>query len=104
MSPDDANARLNLAWIEREFGERKDSELQVFLVAGLLKQQNYSFHLFVYSIEGNYISARLAILMGNLDTAKKFLEPVLAYRPDHADAKRAMDEISKLEEVAKGVK
>jgi hypothetical protein len=102
MTPDDVNARLNLAWIEREFGQRKDSELQVFLVAGLCKQQKYSFHLFVYSVEGNYVSGRLAILMGNLEAAKQFLEPVLQYKPNHADAKRAMEEVRKLEETAKG--
>jgi len=104
MAPDDVNARLNLAWIEREFGERKDSELQVFLVAGLLRQQKYSFHLFVSSIEGNYVSGRLAIMMGNLEAARQFLEPVLQYRPDHADAKRALDDVRKLEEAAKGTK
>lgn len=104
MTPDDVNARLNLAWIEREFGRRKDSELQVFLLAGLLKQQQYKFSVFVPSIEGNYVMGRLAILMGNLQAAKQFLEPVLAYKPDHADAKRAMEEIRKLEETAKGVK
>ncbi len=101
MTPDDVNARLNLAWIEREFGERKDSELQVFLVAGLCKQQKYSFHLYESAIEGNYVSGRLAILMGNLEAAKQFLAPVLQYKPDHADAKRAMDDVRKLEEAAK---
>ena len=104
MTPDDVNARLNLAWIEREFGERKDSELQVFMVAGLLRQQKYSFHMFVYSVEGNYVMGRLAILMGNLQAARQFLEPVLQYKPNHADAKRAMEEIRKLEDAAKGTK
>jgi tetratricopeptide (TPR) repeat protein len=104
MTPQDANARLNLAWIEREFGERKDSELQVFLTAGVLKQQKHAFHLFAFSIEGNYISGRLAILMGNLEAAKEFLQPVLQLRPDHADAKRAMEDIHKLEDTAKGTK
>jgi len=104
MTPDDVNARLNLAWIEREFGRRKDSELQVFLLAALLKQQPYKFSVFVPAIEANYVMGRLAILMGNLQAAKQFLEPVLAYKPDHADAKRAMEEVRKLEEAAKGTK
>lgn len=102
MTPEDANARLNLAWIEREFGERKDAELQIFLTAGVLKQQKHTFHLFEYSIEGNYVCGRLAILMGNLEAARQFLEPVLELKPDHADAKRAMEEIRKLEGTAKG--
>lgn len=102
MTPDDANARLNLAWIEREIGERKDAELQVFLTAALLKQQKHSFHMYAYAVESNYVMARLAILMGDIQSAKRFLEPVLQYKPDHADAKRAMDDIRKLEEAAKG--
>lgn len=102
MTPDDVNARLNLAWIEREFGRRKDSELQVFLLAGLLKQQQYKFSVFVPAVEANYVMGRLAILMGNLQAARQFLEPVLQYKPDHADAKRAIDEVRKLEEAAKG--
>lgn len=102
MTPQDANTRLNLAWIEREFGERKDSELQVFLTAGILKQQKHTFHLFAASIEGNYVSGRLAIMMGNLEAAKEFLQPVLELSPGHADAKRAMEEIEKLEAAAKG--
>ncbi len=104
MTPEDVNARLNLAWVEREFGERLDSELQVFLTAGLLKlkPQHYAIHLFVSSVEGNYINGRLAILLGDLDSARRFLEPVLQLKPDHKDAKRAMEEVNKLEGAAKG--
>ena len=104
MTPDDANARLNLAWIEREINQRRDSELQVFLTAALLKQQKYSFHMYAYAVEANYVMGRLAIMTGDIQSAKQFLEPVLQYMPDHPDAKRAMEEISKLEESAKGTK
>lgn len=99
--PADVNARINLAWLEREFGEKLDSEMQIFLVARLLQQENYKFHLYVGSVEGNYVCGRLAILMGNLESAKKFLEPVLALKPNHSDAKRAMDDIMTLEAAAK---
>ena len=102
MTPTDLNALLNLAWLERETNERYDSEIQVFLAARLLKQQQYSFHLFAPSIEGNYILGRLAILVGNLEQARKFLEPVLQVKPDHPDAKRAMEEIKQLEGATKG--
>ena len=102
MTPADVNARLNLAWLERENSERLDSEIQVFLAARLLKQQDYSFHLFAPSVEGNYVLGRLAILLGDLDYAKKFLEPVLEAKPDHKDAKRAMEEIRRIESAAKG--
>lgn len=102
MTPDDANVRLNLAWIEREFDQRKDSELQVFLTAGLLKQQKYSFSMYATSVEGNYVMGRLAIMMGNLEFAKQRIQTVLDYKPDHADALRAMEEIKKLEAAAKG--
>lgn len=96
-NPADVNARLNLAWVEREFGERADSELQVFTAAALLRQKEYSIHLFAGSIEGNYVLGRLAILVGNLESARKFLEPVLELNPNHKDAKRALEEINKLE-------
>lgn len=102
MDPTDVNARMNLAWIEREFGQRHDSELQIFLTGALLQQQKYSFHLWKFTVEGNYVAGRLAIMMGDLKTAKECLNTVLQYKPDHADAKRAMDEISKLEDAAKG--
>ena len=102
MTPADVNARLNLAWLERENAERLDSEIQAFLAARLLKQQDYSFHLFATSVEGNYVLGRLAILLGNLEYAKKFLEPVLEAKPDHADAKRAIEEIRRLESAARG--
>jgi len=102
MTPDEANARLNLAWIEREFGERKDSELQVFLAAGLLKQQKYSISMYAYAVESYYVMGRLAIMMGNLDSARTFLDTVLEYNPNHTDAKRAMEDIRKLEGAAKG--
>lgn len=102
MTPADVNARINLAWIEREFGQRHDSEVQIFLTAALLKQQKYSFHLWKFTVEGNYVAGRLAIMMGDLKTAKQCLETVLHYKRDHADAKRAMDDISKLEAAATG--
>ena len=102
MDPTDVNARMNLAWIEREFDQRHDSEIQVFLAAALLKQQKYSFHLWKFTVEGNYIAGRLAIMMGDLKTAKDCLDTVLYYKPDHVDAKRAMEEIRKLEDTAKG--
>ncbi|MGC8863699.1 MAG: tetratricopeptide repeat protein [Armatimonadota bacterium] len=102
MTPADVNARLNLAWLERENSERLDSEIQVFLAARLLKQQDYSLHLFATSVEGNYVLGRLAILLGDLQYAKKFLEPVLEAKPDHKDAKRAMEEIRRIESAAKG--
>lgn len=101
MSPEDVNARVNLAWIEREMGERLDSEIQVFLAASLLKQQAYQFHLFAPSAEGNYVAGRLCILLGNLEYAKKFLEPVLQANPDHQDAKRAIEEVKRIEGVTK---
>lgn len=104
MTPEDVNARLNLAWIEREFGERIDSEIQVFTAARLLGQEKYSFSLFAPSLEGNYVVGRLAILLGNLEYARKFLEPVLEAKPDHADARRAMAEIKAIENAAKGRK
>lgn len=97
MNPEDVNARLNLAWLEREKGNRLESEIQTFITARLLTKGNYSFHLYGESLEGNYVLGRLAILMGNIEYAKKFLQPILDADPNHADAKRAMDEIHKLE-------
>lgn len=104
MDPQNANARLNLAWIDRELGNRLDAELQVFLMPGILEQEKHSFSLFDGTIEGNYVCGRLAILMGNLEAAKQFLTPVLELKPDHTDAKRAMEEIHRIEDTAKGVK
>jgi tetratricopeptide (TPR) repeat protein len=97
MNPEDVNARLNLAWLEREKDNRLESEIQIFITARLLTKGNYSFHLYGESLEGNYVLGRLAILMGNIEYAKKFLQPILDADVSHADAKRAMDEISKLE-------
>jgi len=102
MTPNDLNTRLNLAWIERELGDRLDSEIQVFTAARLLKKDSYSFHLFASSLEGNYVLARFAILLGNLDYARRFIEPVLEANPNHEDAKRVMEEIKKIEGAAKG--
>lgn len=102
MNPQDINARLNLAWIERETGDNLDSEFQTFITARLLTKGNYSFHLYGDSIEGNYVLARLSILMGNIEYAKKLLQPVLLANPNHADAKRAMEEIKKLNSVMHG--
>jgi tetratricopeptide (TPR) repeat protein len=102
MNPHDANARLNLAWIERETGNRLDSEIQIFVAARLLTNGSHSFHLYGESIEGNYVLGRLAILMGNIEYAKKLLQPVIEANPDHADAKRAIDEIEKLEGSMRG--
>ncbi|MGI6295350.1 MAG: tetratricopeptide repeat protein [Armatimonadota bacterium] len=104
MDPQNANARLNLAWVDRELGDRLDAEWQVFLMAGMLEREKHSFHLFDGTIEGNYVCGRLAILMGNLEAAKQFLTPVLELKPDHADAKKAMEEIRQIEDAAKGVK
>jgi tetratricopeptide (TPR) repeat protein len=104
MNPYDVNARLNLAWIERETGERFDSEIQVFTAARLLQTKKYSFHLFAPSVEGNYVLGKLAILLGDLESAKKLLEPVLEAKPDHVDAKRAMESVKAIESAAKGQK
>ncbi len=104
MDPQNANARLNLAWIDRELGKRLDAELQVFLMPGIIEKEKHSFHLFDATVEGNYVCGRLAILMGNLEAAKQFLTPVLELKPDHIDAKKAMEEIHKIEDAAKGVK
>lgn len=102
MTPTDVNARINLAWIVREFGQRHDSEVQIFLTAALLKREKYSFHLYQNVIEGDYVLGRFAIMMGDLQLAKQRMERVLYYKPDHVDAKRAMDEIDRLEAAAKG--
>lgn len=102
MAPTDVNARLNLAWMDREKGDRHDAEIQIFIVGRLLKQQDYKFHLFSTSVEGNYVLGRLAIFIGNLEYAKKFLEPVLAAKPDHQDAKRALEQIKHIEGAATG--
>ncbi len=100
MTPDDINARLNLAWLERESGLRLDSELQVFLAARLIKQGNHKFHMYAVSLEGNYIMGRFAILMGNLQFAKELLKSVHELKPDHQDANRALEEIKTLENAA----
>lgn len=102
MDPGDVNARMNLAWIEREYDERHDAELQIFLTAALLKQEKYTFHFYKNVIEGDYVLGRFAIMMGDLQTAKQCISTVLQFKPNHADAKRAMDEITKLEAAAKG--
>jgi len=103
MTPEDVNTRLNLAWIEREVNERLDSEVQVFIAARLLKPGSSSFHMLAESVEGNYVLGRLAILLGDIGSAKKFIEPVLALKPDHQDAKRAMEDIRKLQDASKPV-
>lgn len=100
MTPENVNARLNLACISRELGLKLDSEIHVFLAARLVKQGNHSFHIYSDSLEGNYVLGRFAILMGNLEYAKKFLQPILTANPNHADAKRAMEEIKALEAAA----
>ncbi|OFX14428.1 MAG: hypothetical protein A2Z18_07910 [Armatimonadetes bacterium RBG_16_58_9] len=104
MTPDDANLRLNLACAQREIRQNVESEFQVFLLAALLQQGKQPFHLFQNTLEGRYVLARLAILVGNLESAKAFLQPLIEQNPDHKDAKRAMEEIHKLEETAKGDK
>ncbi|MFQ3548197.1 MAG: hypothetical protein SNJ70_00415 [Armatimonadota bacterium] len=102
MTPEDINSRLNLAWMQRENEDYLDSEFNVFISARLMKNESYSFKLFGGGgIEGNYVLGRLAILLGNLEYAKKFIEPVLEAKPDHKDAKRAMDEINKITEAVK---
>ncbi|MHB9037526.1 MAG: tetratricopeptide repeat protein [Armatimonadota bacterium] len=98
MNPQDVNARLNLAWIERETGDRLDSEIQIFVTARLLTDGKHKFHLYGDSLEGNYVLGRLAILMGNIEYAKMLLQPVLDANPEHTDAKRAMGEVKKLED------
>jgi hypothetical protein len=102
MTPDDLNMRLNLAWIEREIPDRTDSEMQVFIASRLVRQKDYSFHMYAPSIEGNYILGRFALLVRNLDMAKQFLEPVVQLKPDHEDAKRALEEIRRLEAALTG--
>lgn len=98
MTPQDTNARLNLAWLDREVNENVDGEIQVFLVSRLLGNGDHSFSLYTGTVEGNYILGRLAILMGNVEYAKKFMESVLALKPDHKDAKDAMDAIKTVEQ------
>jgi|YNPNPStandDraft_1061719.scaffolds.fasta_scaffold00565_10 tetratricopeptide (TPR) repeat protein len=102
MTPEDFNARLNLAWLCRELKDNTEAEYQVFIAARLLKNDKYSVHLYASSLEGNYVIARLAILLGNLDTAKELLKPILEAMPSHADAKRAMEEVKAMETAAKG--
>jgi len=102
MTPNDASARLNLACLERELGNRRDSEFQVFTVAALLKQGKQPFHLYVDTLEGRYVLGRLAMLVGNLESARAFLQPLIEQKPDHPDAKRLLEEIDKLEKAAKG--
>ena len=46
MNPLDVNARLNLAWIERELGSRLDAEIQVFIAARLMDEGKHSFHMY----------------------------------------------------------
>ena len=107
MDPDNANTRLNYAWVEREIDKgknvdkRRDSEFQIFLAARLLKPGNSKFHMIAESLEGNYVLGRLAILIGDIQYAKKLLEPVLEVDPNHEDAKRAMADIKRLEDAAK---
>lgn len=101
-APEDVNARLNLAWMLRQKSQWAESEMQVFTASALLRQKEYSFHLIVPSLEGNYVLARLAILVGNLETAQQLLEPVLKANPNHRDAKRAMQEILQIEKAVKG--
>ena len=94
--PGDANMRLSLAWVEQEVGDRLESEIQVFLTARLCgKQGNYPFHL---GEPGEHVLGRFAILMGGV--REEFLQPVLEAKPNHPDAKRAMEEIAKLEAAA----
>ncbi|MEN6584177.1 MAG: tetratricopeptide repeat protein [Armatimonadota bacterium] len=97
MSPQDVNARLNLAWVERETGQKLDSEIQVFLAARLLTNGKHSFHLYGDSLEGNYVLARLSMLLGDVNSAKKLLSPILQAKPNDPDAKRTMAEIAVLE-------
>jgi hypothetical protein len=101
MTPEDVNLRLNLAWLERETNERADSGIQVFIAARVLRQQNYSLHLYASSTEGNYVLGKFAMLIGNLDAAKSLLEPILKENPDHADAKLALAQIRALESTVK---
>ena len=102
MTPNDTGARLNLACLVREIGDRRDSEFQVFIVAALLKQGKQPFDWYVDTLEGRYVLARLAMLVGNLESARGFLQPLIEQKPDHPDAKRLLDEIDKLEKSAKG--
>lgn len=97
MDPQDVNARLNLAWIEREAGQKLDSEIQIFLTARLLNNGKHSFHLYGNSLESNYILARLSMLMGDVNSAKQLLSTILESKPNDPDAKRAIAEITVLE-------
>lgn len=100
-TPEDINTRLNLAWLLREIGERADSERQIFIAASLIRQNDYSIHLFAPSIEGNYVLGKLAILLGNLPTARELMEPVVKAVPDHEDARQALERIKELEQQAR---
>lgn len=102
MTPGDINARLNLAVAERETGDDIDPEFQVFLLAALLKQGHQSIHLYDNTPEARYVLGRLAILEGDLQFAKQLLQSTLESKPDHKDAKRALEEIQKLEDQARG--
>lgn len=100
-TPEDINTRLNLAWLLRETGERADSERQIFTAASLIRQNDYSIHLFAPSIEGNYVLGKLAILLGNLPTARDLIEPVVKAAPNHEDARLALMRIRELEQAAR---
>jgi len=99
MNPEDYNARYNLAWIEKENGERLETEMQAFLVSRLLRERDYSFHAYAQSVWANYVQGRLRMLLGDVHGARALLVPVLQANPDDPDAQRAVYELSRLEAV-----
>ncbi len=97
ITPLDMNARLNLAWIEREAGDRADSEFQVFLAARLAPTGKQNIHLYGKGAERDYVMGRMAILLGDLSFARAFMMSALEQNPGHSDAKRAIEEIKAIE-------
>ncbi len=93
MKPEDLNARLNLAWVDREVGEKLHSEKQIFLVAKLIKDENYTLTMFWPGVEQTYVLARLADLIGQTYYAKGLYEQVLSEKPGHEDAKRGLRDL-----------
>ncbi len=102
IDPLNVNARINLAWLEREIDDNLSSEMNIFISARLLKQGLHNYKSFVPAVENYYVLGRLSILFGDIEGAKKYLDTVIELKPDHKDAKKALDQIKAMQNTLKG--
>jgi len=96
MTPGDVDARFNLAWALRKLGVSKpQSEREVKVIVGLTAGAGeQTLDPFVPTdAEAQYLRGRLYQLGGQAGKAREAYQRALELRPDHADAKAALQEL-----------